>query len=233
MAKYFNNKIKSGRVAGSVFAVRYGEVIERAYNPFVDNPQTAAQVEVRSKLKLLSQLSAVMASVIAMPREGAKSPRNLFVSSNFPNAQYSASTASINLAGIKLTRGILSLPAITGSATASGVSVSLAAGEEDVTRVAYALFRKEADNSLRLVRSAIVSDAGVDRTFPYSPSVAGGGSFLVLAYGIRENTDRARTTFGNMQVLTAETVAKLVASRTLTLEDVTLTETKGLEFAST
>lgn len=232
MAKFYNNKIKSGRVAGSVFAVRYGEVIERAYNPFVDNPQTEAQVEVRSKLKLMSQLSAVMASVIAIPREGAKSPRNLFVSANFPNATYSSDTASINLAGVKLTKGVLSLPDVTGSATASSVSVSLATGDEDVTRVAYAIFRKEADNTLRLVRSTIMSEAGVDRTFPYSPSIVGGGNFLVLAYGIRENTDRARATFGDMQVLTAETVAKLIATRTLTLDDVSLTETKGLEFAS-
>ena len=232
MAKYYNNKIKSGRVAGSVFAVRFGEVIERAYNPIVDNPQTAAQVEVRSKLKLMSQLSAVMASVIAIPREGAKSPRNLFVSANFPNAQFSTDTASINLAGIKITKGVLSFPAVTASATTSSLSVSLASGDEDVTRVSYAIFRKEPDNTLRLIRSTIVSEAGDDRTFPYSPSVTGGGNFLVLAYGIRENTDRARSTFGNMQVLTAETVAKLIATRTLTLEDVSPTETKGLEFAS-
>ena len=79
MAKYINNKIKSGRVAGSVFAVRYGEVIERAYNPYVSNPKSEAQVEARAKLKLLSQLAAVVAPVLAMPREGAKTSRNKFV----------------------------------------------------------------------------------------------------------------------------------------------------------
>lgn len=232
MAKYINNKIKSGRVAGSVFAVRYGEVIERAYNPYVSNPKSTAQVQVRAKLKLMSQLSAVMGSVIAMPREGGQSPRNLFVSDNFPNATFAQDTASINLAGIKLTKGVVSLPSVTGSATTSGLSVALSERAEDIDKMVYAVFRKEADNTLRLVRSSVISDAGADGTFPYTPLVSGGGNFLVLAYGIRENTERARASFGNMQVLAAETVAKLIATRVLTSQDVTLTETRGVEFAS-
>lgn len=232
MAKYINNKIKSGRMAGSVFAVRYGEVIERAYNPYVSNPKSAAQVQVRAKLKLMSQLSAVMGSVIAMPREGAQSARNLFVSANFPNAMFAEDTATINLASVKLTKGVVSLPTVTGSATTSSLSVALSQAVEDIDKVVYAVFRKENDNTLRLIRSSVISAPGVDGVFPYAPSVTGGGNFLVLAYGIRENTERARASFGNMQVLAAETVAKLIATRVLTSEDVTLTETQGVEFAS-
>lgn len=222
----------TGKVADVVMVVRNGEQIVRKYQPVVSNPSSPAQVAVRARLKLLSQLAHVMASVIAMPREGIVSARNMFVSANYPNSLYSASQASINLAGVKLTNGVLSLPSVTGTATASGISVALSGPDEDVNRVAYAIFRKEADGILRLVRTSVISEAGQDGTYPYSPSVTGGGNFLVLAYGIRENSERARTTFGNMQVITTETIAKLIVTRTLTSEDVSLTETRGLEFAS-
>lgn len=222
----------TGKVADVVMVVRNGVQVARKYQPVVSNPSSPAQVASRARLKLLSQLAHVMASVIAMSREGIVSARNLFVKSNYPDSQFSNNTASINLAGIKLTNGVLSFPAVTGSATASSISVALSQAVEDITKVVYAIFRKEADGTLRLIRTSVISEASDSGLYPYSPSVTGGGNFLVLAYGIRENTERARTTFGDMQVLTAETVAKLIATRTLTKEDVSLTETKGLEFAS-
>lgn len=74
MAKYYNNKIKTGRVAGSVFAVRNGEVIERAYNPIVANPRTDAQLLQRAKMNLAGQISKLVGfevlTSMSMPFKG-------------------------------------------------------------------------------------------------------------------------------------------------------------------
>ena len=125
MAKYYNNKIKSGRVAGSVFAVRFGEVIERAYNPIVSNPNTPAQVEARAKLKLMSQLSAVMAPVIAMPRQGAVSARNIFTRENYQSATFTDGNADIAITSVKLTKSVVALPQLTATRQAFDIQVSL------------------------------------------------------------------------------------------------------------
>ena len=55
-----------------------------------------------------------------------------------------------------------------------------------------------------------------------------GGVCYVLAYGMRDNTDAARATFGNLISPAAEDVAKIITSRVLLETDVTLTETKGV-----
>lgn len=81
MAKYYNNKIKTGRLAGSVFAVRNGEVIERAYNPIVANPRTDAQLLQRAKMNLAGQISKLVGFEIltsmSMPFKGKN--RTMFV----------------------------------------------------------------------------------------------------------------------------------------------------------
>lgn len=81
MAKYYNNKIKTGRVAGSIFAVRNGEVIERAYNPIVANPRTDAQLIQRAKMNLAGQISKLVGfellTSMGMPYKGKN--RTMFV----------------------------------------------------------------------------------------------------------------------------------------------------------
>lgn len=228
MAKYYNNKIKTGRVAGSVFSVRYGEVIERAYNPIVSNPNTEGQVKSRAKLKLLSQLSAVMAPYIAMKRLGALSPRNLFTRVNYGAVSYTNNAADINLSAVKLTTGVVSLPNITVTRATSTLSVELAGDVIDIDRVVYLAFIREADGTMRALSSVVVDDAGVGNTFPgtlYADPLAAREVF-VYAYGVRDNTENARVKFGDMTILTAEAVANLIVSTTLTEKDVTITETK-------
>ena len=60
----------TGKVGNIVVASVGGEVIGREYNPNVSNPNTSAQQNTRSKFKLASQLSATMAPVIAIKKEG-------------------------------------------------------------------------------------------------------------------------------------------------------------------
>lgn len=227
MAKYINNRIKSGRLAGSVYSVRFGEVIERAYNPFVTNPKTQAQVQVRAKFKLLSQLAAVMAPIVAIARQGAVSTRNLFLKENYGAVTYANNKASISLTNVAITNSVVSLPSLvvarTGQAVTAALNVSAA---DSLSRVVYAMFSVQLDNTLRYVTSRVVSEAGDQGTFAAEFPVVG-NSVVIYAYGVRDNTEAARAAFGKLNVPTAQSVAELLVTRALTDSDVTLTETKS------
>lgn len=215
----------NGKVADVVMAVRNGEQIVRKYQPTVANPSTPAQVQARAKLKLMSQLSTVMSSVIAMRRVGAVSSRNQFVKANYPAATYANNQADITLSMVKITNSVLSLPAISATRGEGNVSVQLTFPVSGLSRMVYTFFIKTSDNSLRYIGSEVVADAGASGFFTTTRTISA-GAHVVYAYGVRDNTDAARAKFGNLSVPTAEAVAKLVVSNTLTEADVTLTETK-------
>lgn len=221
----------TGKLAETVMTVRNGEQIARKYQPVVYNPNTPAQVATRAKMKLMSQLSAVMSPVIAIPREGIVSSRNKFVSVNYRKATFTDNTADITLSAVQLTKSVVALPAVNATRSGSAINIELAAAAT-VDRVVYAVFAKQADNTLRYVTSSVVATPGQDSKFPYDP-VVGTEPMVVYAYGVRDNTEAARVIFGNMQALTAETVAKVVTSRALLETDITLTETQGAEVAGT
>lgn len=235
MAKYYNNQKKTGKVAGSVFSIRYGETIERAYNPVVANPNTPGQVSARARLKLLSQLSAVLGPYIAIPREGAVSARNLFTRKNYRLTSYNNDEAEITLTDIQLTKSVVALPSIVANRSEGGINVLVSGGQYlgdlDVDRVVYVMLAKGADNRLRAVTSLVVNEAGVNNTYSgVLPATT--SEVLVLAYGVRDNTEAARVVFGDMLVMSAEDIAKIIVTRQLLDIDVTLTETKGVIVAA-
>lgn len=222
----------TGKLADVVMSVRYGEQIARKYQPIVSNPSTPLQVEQRAKLKMMSQMAAVMGPVIAMVREGAVSSRNLFVKKNIRNATYSDNTASIDLANIQLTSSVVGLPNITAvrGSGAIAASLDLTGGvvlePGSISRIVYNLFAVQDDGTIRLSASAVAQTAGDNNNWPVDlPLVS--SRFLVLAYSVRDNTDAARALFGDIEVLTGATVASLIVQRTLKSTDVTLSETKG------
>ena len=94
----------TGKVGNIVLTSVGGKVVGREYNPNVANPNTQPQQNTRSKFKLASQLSASMAPVIAIKKEGNVSARNLFVKENFPAIRYSQGVADINLNVVQLTK---------------------------------------------------------------------------------------------------------------------------------
>lgn len=233
MAKFFGNAVKYGKVGGSVFAVRNGVTIERQYQPKVFNPSTSGQVAARAKLKALSQLSEVMGSVIAIPRKGLVSPRNSFTKINYGAMSYENETAEVELASIKLTEGIEALPAVTATRASGGITARMADRVVDVDRIVYALFRRNDDGTIYLVGSAVVDEAGADGTYTTSiPTAYTNQTFVLYAYGVRDNSDNARATFGSISVPSAAMVAQLIVNRTLLESDVTLTETVAVVSAA-
>lgn len=220
----------TGKLADMVMTVRNGEQIARKYQPIVHNPSSPAQVAQRAKMKLLSQLSAVMAPVIAIPRKGSVSSRNLFTKKNFGTVTFADNTADIVLNNVQLTSSVVAFPAIAANRNEAGISAYIDnaqnLGAINVSRVVYCMFEKQADNKLRFVDSKVATSAGsggweVD-DLPLITS-----EVVILAYGVRDNTEAARVAFGNLEAIAAEQVAQLVTSRSLTEADITLSETRG------
>lgn len=223
-----------GKVADVVMSVRNGNQIVRKYQPMVYNPSTAGQVAARAKLKLLSQLSASMGKVIAMPRMGIVSPRNQFTKENYAAVTYATSaeqaTASIDLASVKLTKSSVYLPDLRYSFDSDNTHAQFSLNAEftEVDKVVYCLFSVGANNEVRLVNSLVASDSSTSFRTPMSPIVVNAKN-IVYAYGIRLNSDAARAKFTSLGVDDATLIASLIASRVLTEADVTLTETKFVE----
>lgn len=222
----------TGKLADTVMSVRNGEQLARKYQPVVYNPSTPAQVAQRAKLKLMSQMSAVMAPYIAIPRVGSVSSRNLFTKLNFPATTYSDNTADITLANVKLTKSVVALPNISATRAGEELNLGLSTSEVDVNRVVYVAFVKT-NGELRAAGSVVATEKGTPST-PWiaTLNIASRDECVVYAYGVRDNTEAARVRFGEMQAVTAETVAKLIVTRTLLESDVTLTDTVAQTFAA-
>lgn len=218
----------TGKIGSIVFSTSGGETIAREYNPNVSNPNTQAQVNQRARLKLMSQLSAAMAPVIAIPKKGLVSSRNQFTKMNFDKSMANDGVAQISYENIQLTNGNLGIPTIEATRSqGSGIVVSLS---EDATasvdRVVYILYRKTSEERLQFVASVIAEAAGASGTFnaslPYTE-----GDIVLYAYGMRDTSENAKAKYGTMQVASAIDVARLTAYRTISSEDYQFTQTRG------
>ena len=221
-----------GKVADVVMAVRNGEQIVRKYQPIVSNPKSAAQVATRAKLKLLSQLSANYAPIIAIKRQGSVSARNLFTKRNFEFAGYADNQADITLADVQLTNSAVALAGF--SVDRSGANMSLELSEDmgnSLDRVVYVVVRKSGNQELVIANSKVVEFAEGAGTFPTTmPKVT--GEIVVMAYGIRLNNAAARIAFSNLTAPTAQEVARILVTMTNAETALTLTETRGLQMAA-
>lgn len=231
MAKFYNSRVKTGKLAGSVFSIRNGETIERAYQPIVANPNTPAQIEARAKLKLMSQLAAVMAPVIAIPRMGAVSSRNRFTQENYGKTSYASNQATIDLLQVSLTKSVVGLVPLNVTRAGESLKVSLFYGvPAGLSRMVYSVFVKQSDNTIRFLTSQVVDEPGADNTFDANITMDSASyDVIIYGYGVRDNTEAAKVTFGNMEVPSAADVAQLIVNRSLTESDVTLTETRAIE----
>lgn len=220
----------SGKLGSSVFAISGGEQIVRQYNPVVSNPNTAAQVAQRAKLKLMSQIAADLAPILAIPKDGLKSTRNIFVSRNIGFATYEDNEAQIDVQKLQITAGTSYLPQVLVNSEATGLQVRLSVSvPEGIDKVVYILLTTDESYQLRVLDSIVVEDEGGDLNFPgefHSELDAG----FVLAYGIKTTTAQAGVGYADYEADTATAVANLVTSRKMKNAASSLTVTRGKSF---
>lgn len=218
-----------GKLGNTVYSLNGGACIARQKAKTVRNPNTSAQVGTRSKFKLLSQLAAALAPIIAIRKDGLVSGRNQFMTINKNSAQYVGNDASINLNKVQITksaRGVEDFEANRSGGTAVAVNL-LNDMSSAIDRMVYSMFKKNADGSLTLFDSKVVSEAGAEGKFPATLNYTA-TSVVIYAYGVKLTTAASKTAFGNMQAPSAEQVAKLLTTSTEAASGSKLTRTKAL-----
>lgn len=218
-----------GKLGNTVYSLIGGVCIARQKAESVSNPNTVAQVETRSKFKLLSQLAAALSPVIAIRKDGLMSGRNQFMTINKNSAQYVGNDASINLNKVQITksaRGLEDFEADRSDGTQVIVNLKNDMSGA-IDRMVYAMFKKNADGSLTLFDSQVVKEPGHDNLF-YGSLRWTDASVVIYAYGIKLTTAASKTAFGNMQAPSAEQVAKLLTTSTEAASGSQVTRTKAL-----
>lgn len=229
---HFNGAVLKGQVGGGTQIA--------AIPASVANPNTEMQVETRSKFKLMSQLAANMANVIAIPREGTRSPRNIFFSINSENAETTNGVAQISLENVQLTKSSKGLPQVvvvrgSGSDTYAA-QLSLAANVDTIaSRVCYVIMEKNSEGNLILLGDPIVDVTSENKNATLDWGAASGldgKNVVIYAYGMLDKDGAAAARYGNMQVEGSTDVARLVTNRTFSTADYSFTRTRGASLYS-
>lgn len=219
----------SGKLGATVFAVNSGVQIAREYQPKVSNPNTEAQQDTRARFKLMSQLSAIMAPVIAIKKDGLKTARNQFQSLNFGIVEYENENASINLNLVQLTKSNRSFAGFSADRSGgANIAVELLGNmAATADRVVYIAYEKQADGSLSLLDSKVCNTPGADGKFADTLTYTE-ESVVLYAYAIKDTNESVTAKFGNLIAPSAEKVAKLLVSSSENMNAVNLSKTAGL-----
>lgn len=218
----------SGKLGNMVVARVAGETIARDYNPNVANPNTNLQVGQRSRFKLASQVSAALAPIIAIPRQGLQSARNLFVKKNFDNFVKVGDNSAVNLTALQITAGSIAVPVVEVERDSADLNMMLQnTAPEGLSRMVYCIYKVGPTQQLEFVRSIVKSEAGSNNDFEATtPSVA--GQILILAYGIYDANASASAKYADYAVASAQDIAQLIATRALSTIDFRFTKTAGI-----
>lgn len=222
---YLKGKGKLGNIVCSTVA---GETIARDYNPEVANPNTEGQVEQRARFKLMSQLSSIMAPVIAIPKVKSQSSRNLFVKKNIGTTVYDGVQAAINLNKVQLTNGVHNIEVI-GCDRSSHESCSCGYNGLPIVGMVgmvYCIFEKDSAGNLSLLDSAVVTENTQDGEWRAELKYSA-NEIVVYGYALLGDSEQSKAAFGNMEALTAESVAKLMVSSSVSASSIKTTQTKG------
>lgn len=221
----------SGKVGSSVFAVSGGEQIVREYNPRVSNPQTEGQVAQRAKFKLMSQIAADLASVIAIPKEGLRSSRNSFVSKNIAFTSFNENTARVDALALQLTSGDSYIPVPVVNQGEGMIELELNEKMDDVLDgVVYVVVITDNTEQMQVVRSVLITSPSQSGTFP--TTVLGlQGSGVVYAYGIKKGGVDAIINYGNYSVEDGYDITKLIVQNTIKSASSVLTKTAAAEWS--
>ena len=216
-----------GKLGAAVFSSTNGQQVVRQYQPNVKNPNTVAQTMQRARFKLMTQIASSMAPVIAIPKSGAVSSRNMFVKKNMPRVIGTQDGAQVVYENLEITNGTRALPGIHVKRESGKLKIGLLqAPTGQISRVAYCAFSKDSENQLSLEFSIIASTAGEQGTFDVETKDIT-TDVVFYAYGMIDTNSSATAAFENYHVDSATDLAKLIATRKLSLSDFSLTKTRG------
>lgn len=216
-----------GKLGAAVFSSTNGQQVVRQYQPNVKNPNTVAQTMQRARFKLMTQIASSMAPVIAMPKSGTVSSRNMFVKKNMPRVIGTQDGAQVVYENLEITNGTRALPGIHVKRESGKLKIGLLqAPTGQISRVAYCAFSKDSENQLSLEFSIIANTAGEQGTFEVETKDIT-GDVVFYAYGMIDTNSSATAAFENYHVDSATDLAKLIATRKLSLSDFSLTKTRG------
>lgn len=228
-----------GKIGSIVFSTSGGQTIAREYNPHVANPNTLAQVNQRARMKLMSQLSASLSPIIVMQKEGLISKRNKFTKKNFDACYALNGEAQITYENVQITEGNTSLPPLAAIAQLNSetgnpeILVELTYDPSaNISRVVYCSFMKSAEGKLEYQTSVIETNRN-GRGVPFGSTLPWieGKEFVVFAYGMSDTSERATAEYGNLNVVTASDLARLVATRSISYQDYQFTQTRAVTIA--
>ncbi len=220
-----------GKVGSIVYRVRNGQTIASQYQPNVANPSTENQVQVRAKLKLLSQISASVGNVIAIARDGLKSPRNIFTKVNYQFTGFADDAATISLQDLQLTDSAVALAGFSATRDAEKIHVELEESQVAAfDKVAWVILKRNTAGALA-VAAEILVEAGDDGKFAVDMPLVE-GDITIHAYGIKMESAAANAAFANYNIASASSLAKVVANRQLKASDYTLSQTRGAFMAA-
>ena len=218
----------SGKLGAAVFSNNNGQQVVRQYQPNVKNPNTVAQTMQRARFKLMTQIASSMAPVIAIPKSGAVTSRNMFVKKNMPLVIGTEDGAQLVYENLQLTSGTRALPGIYVEREAGKLKIGLLqAPTGNISRVAYCAFAKDSEGQLSYEWSIVSSTPGAQGTFDVETDDIVSLDVVFYAYGMIDTNAKATAAFENYHVDSATDLAKLIATRKLSLSDFALTKTRG------
>lgn len=224
-----------GKLGAEVYSINHGVQIRREYNGEVSNPSTEAQVSQRSRFKLASQMSAVLAPVLTFTRKGMSSPRNQFTKKNMPYFYGNGEGSQVTYENLQITPGSIPLTRIVIQKSENNKLIMGVYGApwSYIDRIAFCAFRKMDTGSMVYEKSWIFQKSdgqtlGGLTLFDGGFTGLEGITYVFYAYGFKFNNDRAKAKYGSYSIANAADFARLMANRTLSQSDVTFTETRGV-----
>lgn len=216
-----------GKLGNMVCAQIAGVTIGRDYNPNVKNPNTSLQVAQRSNFKLASQVTAALAPVIAIPREGLRSSRNIFIKKNKGLFIAGLEESRVDLSQLQLTNGSIAVPEIRVERDGTDILAEFSESVKGlVNRVVFVVYAVEA-LQLRFLNS-VVTNITENNPIGNATIASTSSKIVVYGYGIKDKDSNMATIYNNYQVVSGEDVATLIANSTLNSSNTILTKTKGV-----
>ena len=217
-----------GKLGAAVFSSTNGQQVVRQYQPNVKNPNTVAQTMQRARFKLMTQIASSMAPVIAIPKSGAVTSRNMFVKKNMPLVIGTEDGAQLVYENLQITSGTRALPGIYVEREAGKLKIGLVqAPTGNISRVAYCAFAKDSEGQLSYEWSIVSSTPGTQGTFDVETDDIVSLDVVFYAYGMIDTNAKATAAFENYHVDSATDLAMLIATRKISLSDFSLTKTRG------